>query len=133
MTLLAQLCHQAHEYEKSREEEGLTTEGYKRALATYEKSRKQRTLGERDVRPRNPDKVFMGPTLIIWYDSGSDIDSDIYFDICGSFSPVPMVSEWQEAIRSNTLLTPILHYGTSFFDRRAWDQISSALYYPWRH
>jgi len=44
-----------------------------------------------------------------------------------------MVSEWQEAIRSNTLLTPILHYGTSFFDRRAWDKINSARNYPWRH
>src|SRR6266566_5924381 len=75
----------------------------------------------------------MGPTLIIWYDSCSDIDSDIYSDICGSLSPVPMVSEWQEAIRSNTLLTPILHYGTSFFDRRAWDKINSARNYPWRH
>src|SRR6266550_6372821 len=105
MTLLGLLCHQAHGYEKSREEAGLTTEGYKRALATYEKSRNEGTLGERDVRPRNPDKVFMGPTLIIWDDSGADIYSDIYSDICGSFSPVPMVSEWQEAIRSNTLLT----------------------------
>ena len=74
MTLLGLLCHQAHGYEKSREEAGLTTEGYKRALATYEKSWNEGTLGERDVRPRNPDKVFMGPTLIIWYDSGSDID-----------------------------------------------------------
>jgi hypothetical protein len=70
---------QAHEYEKSREETGLTTECFKRTIAAHEKSRKERTLKERDVRPTNPDKMFMGPTLIVWYDSDSDIDSD--FDI----------------------------------------------------
>jgi len=69
MTLLGLLCLQAHEYEKIRVEVGLTMEHYKRALAAYEKERKEGTLKERDVRPTNPDKVFVGPTLIVWYDS----------------------------------------------------------------
>jgi len=69
MTLLGLLCLQAHEYEKIRVEVGLTTEHYKRALAAYEKARKEGTLKERDVRPTNPDKVFVGPTLIVWYNS----------------------------------------------------------------
>jgi hypothetical protein len=66
-------------------------EELKRGLAAYQKSKKEGTLGESDVRPMNPDKVFLGPTLIIWYDS--DSDSDIDSDICGSFSPSSIVSE----------------------------------------
>lgn len=48
-------------------------------------------------------------------------------------SPVPMITEWREAILANSTLTPILHYGTNFFDQSAWDEIKFASKYPWRH
>jgi hypothetical protein len=88
MTQLGLLYLQAREYEKWREEVGLTTEGFKRAVAAYKKSRKEGTLGERDMRRMNPDKVFMGPILIIWHDSDSDFDIDS--EICGSL----VLSQW---------------------------------------
>ena len=100
MTLLGLLCLQAHEYEKIRVEVGLTAEHYERALATYEKARKEGALKEGDMRPTNPDKVFMGPTLIVWYDSDSDSDSDS--DTCCSL----VQSQWFRSGKKQSAATP---------------------------
>lgn len=43
-----------------------------------------------------------------------------------------MIAEWEEAIKSNTELTPIRHYGESFFDRTAFNKIQESGR-PWRH
>lgn len=44
-----------------------------------------------------------------------------------------MVLEWEAAIKANTLLTPLLHYGSSYFDYQAWGSMKAPDKFPWRH
>jgi hypothetical protein len=112
MTLLWLLCLNAHEYDKIRVEVGLTqvAEHYERALAVYEKARKERALKEGDMRPTNLDKVFTGPTLIVWYDSDFDSDFDFDFDSgsdCDSDTCCSLVQfQWFRSGKNQSATTP---------------------------